>query len=116
MPIPGVRRREVNKIIDVRQQKEAARTGKILTHSAYLVCSLLMVWLEKSLNFSDIQTDITARISANSITIDDFLSEVVLRHESANANGYPQSFFKNQTKIEALETDLKRHLFQNAVA
>lgn len=107
--------REVDNAIDNRAQREDARTGKILTHSAYLVCSLLMVWLASSIQFSDIQTDVKQRIAANSNAIDALLSEVIAQHELANASGYPQAFFKNQAKVEALESGLKRHLFSYAV-
>ncbi|PWD42306.1 hypothetical protein ACN93_14265 [Gordonia paraffinivorans] len=103
--------REVNNEINARVPHADARTGKILVHSAFMVCSLLMSRLAKQINFSDIREDISNHIGENSEMIDRFLTEVVSQHELANPNGYPQSFFKNQTKVESLESSLRRFLF-----
>ncbi|WP_435172459.1 AIPR family protein [Gordonia hongkongensis] len=107
--------REVNRVIDAQLQYVDARTGKILSHSAFMVTSLLMSWFGKSIDFGDIQANIPDYLSDNKEVIELFLKEVVTQHESANANGYPQSFFKNQTKVEALDGVLRKYLFQKPI-
>ncbi|WP_311348688.1 AIPR family protein [Corynebacterium durum] len=103
--------RILSKIIDDHSEEKDTRHNKILQQSKFFVCAMLFRRAkEDHFSFDDIENDPKYWMESHISGVREFLDAIIAEHEKINSGGYPQSFFKNITKIEDFSRTMQKYI------
>ena len=103
--------RGLSKVIDEYSEGKETRYNKILQQSKFFACAMLFRRIKTDhFVFNDIENDPTLWIESHVEGVCRFLNAIVDEHEKINSGGYPQSFFKNITKIEDFSKTMQSYV------